>query len=291
MTLTWSRRRTLIAGLALIALTNAVALGGVAWNRSGEPESVLTLTQRELGLPYRRFGFDREGDGLELSLNWRVLTASAGELYNMDHYGTPEWLDRAKLASLGFDLSPRPDARRTARHYGRQLPREALVVLELDGPARQKALERAREREAKAAAGEAAGSGKKGSKIPGMSAAEQLRREETSNSRLFAVDVGLDAAELRAKYPDRARYTIVHANIRAHFERNQSGADRWTGYIQGLDNGTVNVPAEFRGAIGSVRHSAPYGGPVPEGVLPFQVTVAFGRRFEPWVVAAEAGAK
>jgi hypothetical protein len=30
---------------------------------------------------------------------------------------------------------------------------------------------------------------------------------------------------------------------------------------------------------------------VPEGVLPFQVTVAFGRRFEPWVVAAEAEAK
>ena len=30
MTMTWSRRRTLIAGLALIALTNAVALGGVA---------------------------------------------------------------------------------------------------------------------------------------------------------------------------------------------------------------------------------------------------------------------
>ena len=124
-----------------------------------------------------------------------------------------------------------------------------------------------------------------------MSAAEQLRREETSNSRLFAVDVGLDAAQLREKYPDRARYTIMHANIRAHFERNQSGADRWTGYIQGLDNSTINVPVEFRGAIGSVRHSAPWGGPVPEGTPPFQVTVAFGKRFEPWVVAAEAAAK
>ena len=34
-------RLGLLAGLALIVLTNAVTLGLVAWNRSGEPEAVL----------------------------------------------------------------------------------------------------------------------------------------------------------------------------------------------------------------------------------------------------------
>lgn len=29
----WSRRHTLISGIALILVTNAVALAGVAWNR------------------------------------------------------------------------------------------------------------------------------------------------------------------------------------------------------------------------------------------------------------------
>ncbi|MFL6653087.1 MAG: DUF4824 family protein, partial [Sulfurifustaceae bacterium] len=48
----WSRKRTLLAGIALIAATNAVALVGVAYNRSGEPSSVLKLTERELALPY-----------------------------------------------------------------------------------------------------------------------------------------------------------------------------------------------------------------------------------------------
>lgn len=67
-------------------------------------------------------------------------------------------------------------------------------------------------------------------------------------------------------------------------------ADRWTGYIESLDNGPVNVLVEFRREIGSVPYTAAWGGAV-EGVPPFQVTVAFGKRFEPWVVAAEAAAK
>ena len=42
-----------IAGLAIIIVTNIVALAGVAYNRSGEPDAVVELTERELGLPYR----------------------------------------------------------------------------------------------------------------------------------------------------------------------------------------------------------------------------------------------
>lgn len=46
--MTWSRKHTLIAGIALIALSNAVALIGVAYNRSGEPESELRLSSASL---------------------------------------------------------------------------------------------------------------------------------------------------------------------------------------------------------------------------------------------------
>ena len=61
----WSRRHTLIAGLALVAVTNGVALGGAAWNRSGTPDSVLALTQRELEPPYM-FKGAQENSGLTL---------------------------------------------------------------------------------------------------------------------------------------------------------------------------------------------------------------------------------
>ena len=281
MTLTWSRTRTLVAGLALIALTNAIALGGVAWNRSGEPESVLTLTQRELGQSYRSI-FDRESDGLELGVRWRVVATGPSESFYPDHYGAPEWLDREKLAALGFDVSRRPDARR--RHQ-RLLPREALVVLELDGPARQKALERARAWSEQEAAKAAAGKGKTGPGSPAQNAADALKREETSNSRLFAVDTGLDAQALRAKYPDRSRYAIMRGKIRPQLSTARGSDGLWTGHIDSLDNTRVNVPLEFRKALGSTPRSIPMAGPT-EGGPGFEVTVAFGKRFEPWIVAA-----
>jgi hypothetical protein len=285
--MTWSRKHTLIAGLALIALTNAVALGGVAWNRSGEPDSVLKLTQRELWRLHE-FGFDRDTAGVTLNLRWRVLAADAASSYYVaDRYGNPEWLDQAKLAALGFDVSRRPDARAMERRSERLLPREALVVLELDGPAYRKALERARERAAKQAAREAAEPGKKKRTSGEITAADVLKREETASSRLFAVDAGLDAQALRAKYPERTRYAIVRGSVRAHFHRDRGGEGKWTGYIESLDNGQVNVPKEFRAPLGTVPRSYEWSG-APEGGPAFEVTVAFGKRFEPWITAVAA---
>lgn len=286
--MTWSRRRTLIAGLALIALTNAIALGGVAWNRSGEPESVLKLTQRELWQPHG-YGLDREEGGLQLSVRWRVLTADPGVAFFADHQGTPEWLDEAKLASLGFDVAPPPATRRASWRYDQQLPKEALIVLELDGPARQKALERARERAAKEAA-KGAETGKTGPGTPAQNAAVFLKNEETNNSRLFAVDAGPDAQALRAKYPDRTRYAIVQGKVRPYYQAGRGKEARWTGYIEVIENARVNVPLEFRKAVESAPRSIPMAGPT-DGGPGFEVVVAFGKRFEPWITAASGGRK
>jgi hypothetical protein len=284
--MTWSRRRTLAAGLVLIALTNAIALGGVAYNRSGEPESVLKLTQRELWQPHG-FGLDREEGGLQLSVRWRVLTADPGVAFNAGHQGTPEWLNEAKLAELGFDISPPPATRRASWRYDRQLPKEALVVLELDGPAYQKALVRARERAAKEAA-KAAETGKAGPGTPAQQAVVFLKNEETTNSRLFAVDAGPDAQALRAKYPDRTRYAIVQGKVRPYHQSGRGKEARWTGYIEVIQNAQVNVPLEFRKAIEPAR-IAGQRGPAAQGAAPFEVTVAFGKRFEPWITAASGG--
>ena len=285
MTLAWSRTHTLVAGVALIAVTNAIALGGVAWNRSGEPESVLKLTQREVWEP-RGIGIDREPGGLRLSLRWRALSSGPDVEAYAEVYGSPEWLTEAKLAALGFDVSPLPDERRARRRYERQLPREALIVLEFDGPAYQKALERARARAAREAA-KGAQTGKTGPGSPAEQAAQFLRNEETANSRLFAVDAGLDAQALRAKYLDRTRYAIVQGKIRLSYQHGRGKEARWTGYIDGIQNDQISVPLEFRKAIATVPRSRPFAG-APAGAPPFEVTVAFGKRFEPWIVAASA---
>ena len=289
MTLTWSRGRTLAAGILLIALTNAIALGGVAYNRSGEPESVLKLSQREVLAPYR-FRIDQgESGGLQLHLSWRVLSPERDDAFYWNFQGVPEWLDEAKLASLGFDVTPLPVERRQGWRYERQLPRDVLVVLELDGPASREALKRARERAAKEIA-KGAETGKTGPGTPAAQAATFLKNEETTNSRLFAVDVGRDAQALRAKFPDRTRYAIVQGKVRPSYQSVRGKDVRWTGYIEVIENARVNVPLEFRKSVESAPPALPYKAAVLAG-LAFEVTVAFGKRFEPWILAAGAAAK
>ncbi len=64
-----SRTLTIAIGAALILVANGVALTGVAYNRSGEPDSRLNLSQRELGRPCplgSRFAADAlRGDGVD----------------------------------------------------------------------------------------------------------------------------------------------------------------------------------------------------------------------------------
>ena len=193
----WSRGRTLGIGLALIVLTNAVALGGVWWNRSAAPDSSLTLSERELGLPWRALR-NRENSGLALNLNWRIADREAGEFisgYTVNG-GSPEWLDAARMQALGFTVGDTAsDADR--RRYTRQLPRAAIFVLELNGPAAQRALERARENAARHAAAAAANAGNKEFAGRAKHAQDLLTQEENTSSRLFVIDAGLDAHALR----------------------------------------------------------------------------------------------
>lgn len=279
----WSRTRTLVAGLGLIALTNAIALVGVGWNRSGEPQALLQFTQRELHVPYAGL-FRRENSGLALEMQWRVLGGESGEAdFNAWQYpgtgGSPEWLDKAKLQALGFDVA-KADALEDYRRHDRQLPREALLVLELDGPAWQRLRERVAGMAARAEASAAAAPADKAVVERAKRAREALERENASNSRLFIVDAGLDAAALRAKYPDTRRYAIVGGQIRlAHYGR----AGSVQGYVDSLAVSSMNVPHRLRPVFEGLQRS---GAAADRDGMPFAVSVAFGQRMEPWIVGA-----
>jgi hypothetical protein len=257
----WTRKKTLLAGLALILGSNAVVLAGVAYNRAAEPEAVLALTQRELSLT-RDWRADRENSGVALKLEWRVLRTQASPGpnyydYGFSYGGDADWLDRTKLAQLGFDLSrPLPDPLLVEDPYEKQLPRPVFLVLELDGAAYASVLKRA---EAKVA--DAQGDPKV--------AREILVRERTASSRLFVIDADLDASALRAKYPDRGRYAIVPGKVGLQSYGRQNRA----GYVHGPSIADVNVPIQFHDAA-----RAPA----------FEASVPFGRRLEPWLAAVSA---
>jgi hypothetical protein len=145
----WTRRHATLAGLALIVLSNAVALGGAAYNRLGEPQGRLHLTERELVAPFNPGSRDSENSGLSLRLRWRSLPLPRTDHEEDDLYsengGAPAWLDDGKMISLGFKaLSPSErDAASLQSRVQQGLPREVLVVLELDGPASKESLRRA----------------------------------------------------------------------------------------------------------------------------------------------------
>lgn len=279
----WTRKHTLIVGLALILLTNAVALLGVYWNRSGEPESLLTLTQRELQQPYG-WGMTRENSGVSLRIYWRVPTAEKSGYYSSYSGGNPVWLDQAKMASLGFDVSPSINMQDYYRWTSRQLAREVLLVLELDGPAYQQSLQRAQQNAAEQDAKLAALPDDKAMQQSAKSAHEDARREEQENSRLFAIDAGLDLNELRAQYPDRNRYAIVRAQVRPSYIGGQS---KIAGYIDKISVDEINVPHEYHSAFDIRVRPAIIG--QTSGRRTFEASVAFGQRLEPWLTRISVG--
>ena len=267
----WSH--TLIAGSAIILLTNAVALGGAGYNRSGEPESRLQLTQRELQHSSWRSG--KDNSGITLSLNWRIEQADLND-FNFGMYsnswGMPVWLDRAKMAELGFDVDKLAG---TAGDYGRHhkelQPREALLVLEMNDLAYQHHLQRTKEYVDQARKLLEASPSSEDVKRKAKNAEENYRYEQDKGSRLFVIDAGINAQKLRAAYPDRARYAIVHGLIRPTTVQIKSET-RIGGNITELHADRINVPFAYRQVFNN-----------PE---PYEVTVAFGKRLEPWLVSA-----
>jgi hypothetical protein len=263
------QRVLLAAGIALIVAVNALVLAGVAWNRSGEPGSRLTLTQREAQLPYD-FGHDGERGGAAVTLAWRVPAtwheADDGHAFNYSRGA--DWLDAARLRALGFDLSGDERTHRASR--------EVLLVLELAGDAWQASIEHARRAHDALVA---RGTTNKAEENAVLSAQQSLQYEIDKASRLFAIDAGLDAAALRARYPDHARHAIVAATVRPLVRRDKEQLTI-SGQIEAVSVSSITVPHALRIAMADVDRND-----VDTGRASFELDVAWGRRFEPWVSA------
>ena len=295
-----SHRTALVLGLALLALVNVVALAGVYWNRGAE-DSRLRLGERELGLPYSYQVEDGEDPGVSLRLNWRseVDCSVDWPCGNFD-YGDTAWLDAAKLATLGFDVRPMPEPVGEQRDPRAQ-ERQAYVVLEFAGPAYVRYLQQ-REANLRAAQAVAAHAGRPGDPVAEaareargeagaveasiqaarngvVEAAEQLRQAAREDSRLFAIDAGLDREALRRRYPDRQRHAIVEALL-GYSPRWEKGDFRARGRVNSLLVEAINLPRPMAKQLGLARGS--YAD--PQSLVHFEGTIAFGRRLEPWVL-------
>lgn len=288
------RPRYLITGLALIGLVNAIVLAGVAWNRQLPEESRLQLSERELAATYAYWRKDNSSLALRLDYRWPSRADD-------DHYYLS--ISAEKMAELGFHL-PTELNEQTVRRYRRQLDRDALLVLELDGPAYQREVALLLAAYAEALRLQKSVPDSKELREAAQHAANALDYEQRRASRLLVVDVGLDQQALRARYPDRTRYAIVRSIIEV---QASSVASKWTGEgddprpdnqrwawqlggsadTPGIQS--LNLPQRWHATFDSLpqQNELP-GADYPSYQKLFSAEVAFGRRLEPWFVDLSA---
>ncbi|WP_192980372.1 DUF4824 family protein [Pseudomonas sp. EggHat1] len=250
-------KRSAWLALGVVLLSNAVALGGVWYNRSGEPEAQLLLSERELQRVYGGWLRDEDDGVLRLQLSWQ----RPGDGWQLP------WLDQTKLRELGFSATDE-------QTLNRQPARQVWLVLELDGPLYRGQVQQARQA---LDAAEAELGGKPESEVLRQERDDRQRRLqfiEQQASRLMLVDAGVDAQVLRQRWPDRQRQVLLAGSI----EPYHHGAEAGYGATIRLESDRLSVPHAYRElARGWERGHEQTG-------FKAQIEVAFGRRHEPWVL-------
>jgi len=264
----------LLGGCALIVIVNAVILVAAAKNRGGERLAELTLTERELAVPEFR---EDESSSLFLTLKFasdpppavqRLAWRNRADLPSVDY----AWLDRGKLEALGFRLGTEPGV----------IQRTAFVALEFDGDSWTRWLAAREDRLRK--------------RLPHDEAEALLAIDRTMRSRLVPVDAGRDAETLRRRFPDRARYLIVPAIVRAVQGGTDAGDPAWRGQIAAVLVSDLHVPRALAPALKTFlpqetedavskreqrERQLSWPAPTPPR---YRAAVTFGSRNEPWLV-------
>lgn len=250
--------RGLAAGLGLIALANATVLASVAWNRGGEPDATVVLTERELQIPWSAVN-DEDDTGLDLELQWNARWTAGDD--------TPEGLPLATLRKLGFE----PRAGR------KEPPRTAWVVMEMEGEAWRRWIAKRRRQVEEEKRKEPDSDCPPGS---------DLEQALVSGSRLVVVDAGKDREALRRRHPDRSRYLVVPGTV--HVREARPGV--FEGLVSELRVNSIHVPLRLKPLLDELvtaermRSNPANAPPRPPR---YRATVAFGRRGEPWLVNLE----
>jgi hypothetical protein len=288
------KRYGILLAIGLVLVTNVWVIAGVVYNRSGDPEAMITLTEREVP----KFRQSRENTGLFLRLKWSMPGYQIPGRFDPE----PNWLGHKQLEELGFRTDFPVTASNAYDYYRHQLPRPAYIVLEMEGPAwkewKQKAT--AHLHKLRADLAQATDAGKKKTLKRQI---EDMKQRLVKQSRLFAVDGGSDAEALRAKYPDRTRYIIAQGIVRIRldysFPRNDPARDKrrpfLSGYIQKISVNILHIPHLYRERFLQLTSKPRYiSFTGPEGIAKkvqaprYAITLNYGKKYEPWIADLKA---
>jgi hypothetical protein len=217
-----------------------------------------------------------------------------GEAEFVPTWASEPWLTAEKLRSLGFPLSATGNAEEDRRRDGKLLPRDVYVVLELNGQVFRRELQEAQDQATRDDLAVKADPKDTVLAERARRSQKQADAERLHESRLFCIDAGVDATALRKTYPDRSRFAIVRGTVHPMvFEKS----GHWTvvGQFSGLRIPELNIPLIYRPVFGA-RAVFSYADAMAVAIAGqrkdgsasphYSVSVAWGRRFEPWIVSA-----
>jgi len=274
-----SSRGLFALGFVIIVATNIVVLSGVASNRSGEPESHITLTERELPLQYR---VHEENSGMALRLAWRAL-GKVEDYNNYPDWRSPAWFSAEKLEELGFNIKDYLRSTGDKTFYKQPIPKEVFIVLENDGEPYGEALKRAELALEKKEGSFKLNPEDKSLRNKFERAEKRLKRERITETRLFAIDAGLDPKKLREKYSDRTRFIITQGLVKPRYNYNKKRKEVF-GYVTKLSVAKIHVPLKYRDILDAIIAKEIYR-KNEFGYPRYKVELVYGKRLEPWIVS------
>ena len=276
-----SSRALFAFGFVVLVATNIFVFAGVVSNRSGTPEALLTLTERELQLAYQP---QKENSGLALQLVWRAL-GKDDNIYNYSGRGNPGWFNADKLRELGFKIDDTISLKENGNSNRQSISKEIFIVLEYNGELYREAVQRAEKAHAKEEGLFKVNNDDKRLRDNYEGAEKRLKLECTATSRLFAIDAGLDPERLRDKYNDRTRFIITKGVVRPNYNYDNKKKEV-AGYISKLSVETIHVPLEHRKILDNISAQ----NKTKRNELPprYDVNLAYGSRLEPWIVSVHS---
>lgn len=238
--------------ISIIILSNLIILFNLYQNRTNPPDSVVTLTQREL----TSYNYYENQQDRYFRINWKN---------GME-------LDNQKLTQLGFDIE---NALKFGKH--REL-REVFVVLEVDSPLHQKFIkEKRKDFENRII---------DANQVYINSAKNNLEKSIYGSSRLYILDANLNYEELRKKYSDRSRYIIQKAQIRI-YRTHDNNRYYINGYISTLSIPHIHISLKNSIIINNIIKNSTRDKRYKH-YPKYKVKVAFGSRLEPYIIDIKA---
>jgi len=265
-------KKYLLIGLFILIGTNLTALGGVAYNRMGEATAQLTLTERELSLPYNNRA-EKENSGISLSINWRTSSRPTTTSSSSNHFSSQDLkITESELNDLGFDAF---DVERNSWVESREL----YWALEFDGDLYLAELKKAELNYQTAVASyEEQPSDINSRDI--RNSKKRLQRERISNSRLFFLEAAGNYDTLADKFSQQQNIIIVKGLAKPYYNKIQNNYHLRLKYLSVRN---IMVPLEYTEVLSSLTSNY-YIDIIPPR---YAVDIKWGSRLEPWIVDAK----